>query len=49
MVHYLIRAGNVYPQPDILSNNTLITTYNNSGLPRLQLYLPYLPLLLLLL
>ena len=49
MVHYQIHAGNVYPQPNILSNSSLITIYNNLGLPKLQLYLPYPPLLLLLL
>ena len=41
MVHYQIHAGNAYPQPNVLSNNTLITIYNNFGLPKLQLYLPY--------
>ena len=46
MVHYQIRAGNTYSQPIILSNSTLITIYNNPGLPKLQLYLSYPPLLL---
>ena len=44
VVHNQICAGNAYPQPNILSNNTLIIIYNNSGLPKLQLYLPYPPL-----
>ena len=49
MVHYQIHDSNAYPQQHILSNNTLITIYNNPGLPKLQLHLPYPPLLLLLL